>query len=293
MFNDRQGATASMFPTSETENLCMMVTGIGSKQFSVLMTDTIPDVQMQFNGQCFPLHVFSEDRFDDGLFAAGSSSVLRKSDTLSDAVLNSFREFYSSPSISKDDLFFYVYGVLHSPEFRDRFQNNLLKEIARVPRVRTFDGFRSFSIAGKKLSDLHVGFEKVTPYPVSFKQGDLKLAHIEDPTSFFRVEKMRFAGTRESSDKSTVIYNQNVTITNIPSSAYDYIVNGKSALEWVMERQSIKTDKDSGIQNDANEFANMTMKNPAYPLELFQRVITVSVETLKIVSELPKLDLAH
>jgi len=102
---------------------------------------------------------------------------------------------------------------------------------------------------------------------------------------------MRFVGTRGKVDKTTVIYNHNITMTNIPLEAYEYVVNGKPALEWVMERQCVKTDKDSGIINDANDYANETMKNPAYPLELFQRVITVSLETMKIVRSLPKLDL--
>ena len=99
---------------------------------------------------------------------------------------------------------------------------------------------------------------------------------------------MKFA---KKGDKSTVIYNTNITIENIPLKAYEYVVNGKSALEWVMERQGVKTDKASGIINDANDYANETMKNPAYPLELFQRVITVSLETIKIVKSLPKLDI--
>ena len=92
-------------------------------------------------------------------------------------------------------------------------------------------------------------------------------------------------------DKTTVIYNKNITITNIPLEAYEYVVNGKPALEWVMERQCVKTDKSSGIINDANNYANNTMKNPAYPLELFQRVITISLETKKIVNSLPKLNI--
>ena len=109
-----------------------------------------------------------------------------------------------------------------------------------------------------------------------------------DPISFYRVNKMKF---EKKGDKTTVIYNKNITITNIPLEAYEYVVNGKPALEWVMERQCVKTDKSSGIINDANNYANNTMKNPAYPLELFQRVITISLETKKIVNSLPKLNI--
>ena len=154
--------------------------------------------------------------------------------------------------------------------------------------VREFNEFCSYVTAGEKLANLHLHFETTDIFPCEFKEGDLRLTHIEDPKSFYRVEKIRFA---KKGDKSTVIYNKNITIENIPLEAYEYVVNGKSALEWVMERQGVKTDKASGIINDANDYANETTKNPAYPLELFQRVITVSLETIKIVKSLPKLDI--
>ena len=133
-----------------------------------------------------------------------------------------------------------------------------------------------------------VNYETAEPYPVIFKEGSLALSTISDPVSFFSVEKMKFA---KKGDKSAVIYNKNITIQNIPVEAYEYVVNGKPALEWVMERQCVKTDKASGIFNDANDYANETINNPAYPLELFQRVITVSLETMKIVRGLPELDI--
>ena len=119
----------------------------------------------------------------------------------------------------------------------------------------------------------------------------LELAVIDDPVSYFRVEKMKFAGKRPKLDKKTVHYNSKITMTDIPLEAYEYVVNGKSALDWVMERQCVKTDAKSGIVNDANDYANETMINPAYPLELFQRVITVSLETMKIVRSLPTLEI--
>jgi predicted helicase len=164
----------------------------------------------------------------------------------------------------------------------------LLRELPRIPLVNNKHTFDEFVIAGRKLGQTHVDFSKVEKYPVQLQQGDLRLANIENPKSFFRVEKMKFA---KKGDKSSVIYNKNITIESIPLEAYEYVVNGKPALEWVMERQCVKTDKASGIVNDANDYANETMNNPAYPLELFQRVITVSLETMKIVKSLPKLDI--
>ena len=128
-------------------------------------------------------------------------------------------------------------------------------------------------------------------YPVTIAQGDLRLANIPDPVKYYRVEKMKFGGKRPNTDKTTVIYNANITITGIPLEAYEYVVNGKPALEWVMERQCVKVDKASGIENDANRYANETVGDPAYPLLLFQRVISVSLETMEIVNGLPKLEI--
>ena len=135
-----------------------------------------------------------------------------------------------------------------------------------------------------------MNYETVDPYPVVIAEGDLRLATIDNAQAFYRVEKMKYGGKGKVKDKS-VHYNPHITMTGIPLEAYDYVVNGKPALDWVMERQCVKTDKASGITNDANRYANETVGNPAYPLELFQRVITVSLETMKIVNGLPKLEI--
>ncbi|MCC6922231.1 MAG: hypothetical protein IT525_04055 [Nitrosomonas sp.] len=129
---------------------------------------------------------------------------------------------------------------------------------------------------------LHLNFEIIEPYPLTIEK------HHVSSDADYRVEKMKFA---KKGDKTTVLYNDKITIKNIPPAAWDYIVNGKAALDWVMERQGVKTDKDSGIVNDANDWAIETMHNPRYPLELFCRVVRVSLETLKIVDNLPKLDI--
>lgn len=188
--------------------------------------------------------------------------------------------------------------VLTDPEFKRllavvaqrKHADNLLKELPRIPTVKSSEDYRAFRDAGRKLADLHVNYESVEPYPVTIKQGDLRLANVADPESFYRVTKMKFGGTGKTKDRSTVIYNDRITMQDIPLEAYDYVVNGKPALEWVMERQGVREDKDSGIVNDANRYAIETVGNPAYPLELFQRVITVSLETMTIVNGLPVLD---
>lgn len=187
----------------------------------------------------------------------------------------------------------FAYGLLHSPEYREPFKNNLAKQLPRIPAVKSFDDFAAFRDAGRALGDLHVNFETVEPYMVTFKEGDHRLIPEaqEDPKIFYRVKKMKFGGKGKEKDKTTVIYNENITMQNIPLKAYDYVVNGKPALEWVMERQVVKTDKASGIVNDANDYANETIGDPRYPMLLFQRVITVSLETIKIVKGLPKLEI--
>ena len=151
----------------------------------------------------------------------------------------------------------------------------------------------AFRDAGRALGDLHVNFESVDPYMVTFKEGahDLISKARTEPVSFFRVRKMKFGSMGKGKDKTTVIYNANITMQNIPLEAYGYVVNGKPALEWVMERQVVTQDKASGIVNDDNDYANEIVGDPRYPMELFQRVITVSLETMEIVRGLPNLDI--
>ena len=122
----------------------------------------------------------------------------------------------------------------------------------RIPLRKVLKDFRAFVEAGRRAGRLHVNFETAEPYHVTIKEGDLRLANIPDPVAIIRVEKMKFAGKRPNLDKTTVVYNPRITITGIPPEAYDYVVNGKPALEWVMERQCVKTDPASGIVNDAN-----------------------------------------
>lgn len=294
-FNDRRGQMPRIFPSAAAENLVIQVCGIGGKGFSALMSNTLPDIQTMFNGQCFPLYLYEEAQPDDGLFAGSGNQAngLTRRDAITDEGLAHFRAAYLGEEISKEDLFYYIYGLLHSPEYRERFANNLSKQLPRIPAVKSFSDFAAFRDAGRALGDLHVNFETVEPYMVTFKEGDHRLIPEADanPRKFYRVKKMKFSGKGKEKDRTTVIYNDHITMENVPLAAYDYVVNGKPALEWVMERQVVKTDKDSGIVNDANDYAVETVGNPKYPLELFQRVITVSLQTIKIVRSLPVLEI--
>ena len=168
-----------------------------------------------------------------------------------------------------------------------------LGELPRIPAVKTVADFRAFAQAGRDLAHWHLDYETVALHAgATLDTGKTPVAQLK--ASDYRVTKMKFAKTKDATgksvaDKTTVLYNERITIKNIPLEAYEYVVNGKSALEWVMERQSVTTDKDSGIVNDANLWATETMGNAKYPLELFLRVITVSLETMKIVKALPVL----
>ena len=283
----------TLFPLSCSANRAIMVKQRwnGSGQLA-LMVDSLMDLQSDGGTQNFPLKLYEKAETDsDSLFANDSASVgYRVKDGITDYGLQHFRDAYSNAGITKEDIFYYVYGLLHSEDYRARFADNLSKELPRIPSVRKEADFWAFVEAGRKLGDLHVNYESAELYPVTVAEGDLRLAHIADPESFYRVEQMRYGGKR-GSDKTTLHYNNNITLTNIPLEAYDYVVNGKAALDWVVERQRVKTDKDSGIVNDANDYANETMHNSAYPLELFQRVITVSLETVKTVRNLPTLEI--
>ncbi|WP_273782638.1 type ISP restriction/modification enzyme [Bartonella sp. ML69XJBT] len=302
-FNEMIYQMPRIFPLEKAfGNSVIQVTGVGaSSGFSVLMTKSLPNLDAMEKGQCFPRYVyenteFLEDKEEDQVhlfanFAEESKKVgLERRDALTDEGLAYFKAAYPGEVITKDDLFYYVYGILHSEDYRVRYAHNLSKELPRIPTVKKVEDFWAFVSAGRKLGALHMNYEEVEPYSVTYKQGDPSTWMISDAESFYRVEAMKFAGKRGAIDKSSVIYNAHITMHNIPLEAYDYIVNGRPALEWVMERQVVKTDKASGIVNDANRYAVETVGNPAYPLELFQRVITVSLETMKIVRSLPKLE---
>ncbi|QYX56822.1 DEAD/DEAH box helicase family protein [Roseovarius sp. SCSIO 43702] len=280
------------FPNREAVNRVIMIKQRwhGDGQLA-LMVDRVPDLQSDGGTQCVSLYLYDQHDEDPGGLFEGQSTGLQRRDAITDAGLAHFQAVYPGEEITKEDIFYYVYGLLHSNDYRDRYADNLTKELPRIPCVKTYADFRTFVDAGRALGDLHVNYETVEPYPATYKQGDPRTWVVKDAQAFYRVTKMKFAGKRGDTDKTTVIYNANITMTDVPLEAYDYIVNGKPALEWVMERQVVKTDKASGIVNDANDYANETMNNPAYPLELFQRVITVSLETMKIVRALPKLDL--
>jgi len=298
-FNNCVYQMPRIFPNSNLKNRVIALVGLGTpKEFSAIMTDVVTDLQLQANGQCFPLKLYelTEEREIDlskpGLFddeSTKAANTYKVKDGITDAGLKHFQDAYPDQKINKEDLFYYIYGLLHSDDYKSRYADNLTKELPRIPRVKTTADFWAFSTAGRALADLHTEYDEQQPYPVQLEGGALLLSGFTPQD--FRVEQMKFAKGKngEKHDKTRVIYNHKITMSGIPLEAYEYVVNGKPALEWVMERQGVSEHKDSGIINDANLWATETMKDASYPLKLFQRVITVSLKTMEIVRSLPRI----
>ena len=277
----RTGQMPKLFPTKNTKNLIICVTGVGSlNKFSTYLTNTLPDIQMQSNGQCFPLYYYEKrSAYQPTLFDTDNEEYTRK-DSITNFILERCRESYG-PKVTKEDIFYYVYGLLHSPDYRKVFAADLKKMLPRIPLVEKPADFWAFSKAGRALADLHLNYET---QPAC---GEVVVEGAEHGN--FHVEKMRFP---DKKDKSAIEFNPWIKLTNIPLEAYGYVVNGRSAIEWVMERYQIKTDKASGITNDPNDWAQEHGK-PRYILDLLLSVVTVSIETQKIISSLPPLKISE
>ena len=268
-----------LFPTATTSNLviCVPAPG-GNKDMSVLMTNLIPDLHLNGDTQCFPLYYYEPtpstqaDMFSAS--ATGGDGFIRR-DGVSDWILAQAQAVYGD-TVSKADIFYYVYGFLHSPDYRTTYANDLKKMLPRLPLVAQAADFWAFSRAGRALAELHVDYEQVPAHPQVVMTGA--------ESGFFAVEKMRFPAKDR---KDTIIYNSHITISNIPAAAYEYVVNGKSAIEWVMERYAVTTHKESGIVNDPNDWAR-EVGNPRYILDLLLSVIHVSTQTVAIVAGLPR-----
>lgn len=269
------------------------------RDFSCLITDSIPALWAYGGNQCFPLYHYEKNEPKGKAVEQGSlipqkskpkqlglplpktvTEEYTRKDAITDAGLEHFQTHYEDDKIGKEDLFYYVYGILHSPKYREKYAADLKKMLPRVPLAPDFWGF---SKAGRELAHWHLDYEQVEPWPVEEErkpQGDM------DDFTYYHVEKMRFP---KKGERGTIIYNGNITFKGIPLEAYDYVVNGKSALNWIMERYAITTDKDSGIRNDPNDWCR-EHNDPTYIYNLVKRIIRVSMETNRIVAGLPDID---
>ncbi len=296
----------NLFPTKNSENIYIAVCGTGSsKDFSCLISDLSPDFQLLVNGQCFPLYWYEENKVQEqSLFDFGSESddkYIRR-DGITDWILKEVRNrFGNAKAITKEHIFYYVYGILHSPQYRERFAADLKKSLPRIPIVDDVQDFMAYYKAGKALAELHLNYEQVPPSPdVTATIADAVYKEPTDDAPFgytkydhYYVDKMVFPKVRNEAgklvpDKSRIIYNGNITIENIPAKAYEYIVNGKSAIEWIMERYAITQDSKSLIINDPNDWSR-EHHNPTYIYDLLLSVINLSVQSVDIINSLPKL----
>ncbi len=296
--NERQYQLRLVFPTPETENYGFIVTAPSSHypDFSTLMTDAVPDLHLHDSGQFFPRYTYvknssSPTTGQGDLLAEGDgpSSGYTRVDNITDATLKDYRAAYGS-DVTKDHVFFYVYGLLHSPEYRERFAADLKKMLPRIPQVTEPGAFRAFAAAGRELSALHIGYEDVDPYPLTEHWSPV--AEALDEYERFTVTKMKYGGKSGAWDKTVLKYNAYLTLEDIPADAQHYMLGSRSALDWILERYQVKTDKASGIVNDPNDWSR-EHEQPRYICDLIGRIITVSLETVRIVDGLPELGLEN
>jgi predicted helicase len=293
-FNEMILQMPKIFPHSPAKNRVIWITGIGTPlAFTCFMSDVLPDLQGPAKNQCFPLYLYEEGALDPEPQANRSGSLFdqpiapspkqRCTSAITDEALNLFRSAYPGVQMEAEDVFYYVYGILHSADYRKRYADNLSRELPRIPCVQSVHDFLEFARCGRELAELHIGFEQAPMYPLQIEA----TAPLSDGD--YRVEKMRYGKKGGVKDLTTIHYNGKITVRGIPLDAYDFVINGKPAIDWVMERQRVSEDRDSGLTNDANTWARVTVKNVRYPLELLQRVVTVSLETLRITKALPDL----
>ncbi len=253
----RRGGLPEIFPTptTEQENLIIWVKTAAEWQMFPLVANSLVDLLPQSGSQCFPFYVYDED---------GSN----RRENITDWALSQFHFHYSDDSISKWDIFYYVYGLLHHPGYREKFADNLKRELPRIPFA---PDFRAFADAGYQLAELHLKYEQAEPWPLQWIESpDVPLS--------FRVEKMRL-----SKDKTSLKINESLTLAGIPPEVFEYRLGNRSALDWVIDQYQVTTDARSGITNDPNR-----EEDPRHIVDLIGRVITVSVETVKVTAALPE-----
>ncbi|MEX1027962.1 MAG: type ISP restriction/modification enzyme [Candidatus Paceibacterota bacterium] len=292
----RRSQLPSIFPNSKIANLVICVDSRGStKDFSALIADSVFDYEFISKGQCFPLYLYEKAVEDGELSLGGDDDEIidgyRRIDAVTDGILKTFREAFGK-KVTKEDIFYYVYGILHSPEYRERFAADLKKMLPRIPLTQNTSDFWAFSKAGRELAEWHLNYETVEPWPVKEHKDTLDF----DLWDQFKVKKMTFArptaeqkSAGEKWDKTRIVYNSHLTISQIPLEAYEYVVNGKPAIEWIMDRYQVTVDKKSGIRNDPNDWCK-EHDNPRYIIDLLKRIVRVSIETMRIVQSLPALN---
>ena len=276
------------YPCREAINFGISITRFGATApFSALMTSHISDAGLNSGRErtvylpryrYVPAQALTHPPDADNPELEGVSNI-------NPTAVAEFREHYGDDSITEDDLFYYTYGVLHSEQYRETFAADLQKQAARIPMAALLADFHAFADAGRQLADLHVNYETVEPYPLDEIHPP---GWNPDAPNAYRVEKMAYAGKRPNLDKSRIIYNAGITLAGIPEPAHRYVLGTRSALDWLIDRYQVKTDKASGITNDPNDWC-AEQNRPRYILDLVKRITTVSLRTVDIVNGLPGL----
>ena len=300
--NHERGQVPRMFPETGMENYGFYVVAAGAGHtFSLLATDSIVDLALwgSGSGQFFPRFTYekldensgegdAQAAFDLGGGKPTSDTVVngyRRIDNISDDALARYQAAFGA-DVTKDDIFASIYALLHSEQYRTTYAADLKRQLPRIPLPDTSEDFRKFVEAGEHLLELHIRYEEQQEYPLG---EETVLGDDADP-EFYRVKKLRWGGKARTRDKSQIVVNDNITLTGIPDEAHEYVLGSRSALEWILDRYQVKTDKASGIVNDPNDWG-LEHGNPRYIVELIKKVTHVSVETVKIVKSLPKLTL--
>ena len=233
---------------------------------------------MDAGANCYPLYYIERDNKDKSLFETlDGVEKESKKDGISDYIFNLAKQKYST-KITKEDIFYYVYGFLHNEDYKKEFEADLKKLIPRLPLVDDYNTFKVYSDIGRELADLHLSYENI--------ERDRNIIVEGEKTNNFKLEKMRFTSKDK---KDVIIFNSDIKITNIPLEAYDYQVNGKSAIEWIVERYAVTVNKDSGIENNPNLWCEEN-ENPRYILDLLLSVISLSLKTNELIKKLPKIE---
>lgn len=283
--NDMVYQLPSMFPTPRTTNLGFYVVGSGSDvSFSAIMLDLLPNLHVTgagSGGQFFPRWTYEKAESSEGTLDFGSPDVdeygYRRVDNITDEIHALYKTAIGD--VAKDDIFYYAYGQLHDPEYRQKYAADLKKMLPHIPTPQTPERFDQLATAGRKLADLHGNYETVEPYPLEVQ---VKSGANPNDRDTWRVQKMKW---RSKTDHSAIVYNSKVTIEGIPEEAERYMLGSRSALGWIIDRYQVTTDKASGIVNDPNDWCD-EHDDPTYIVDLIKKVTTVSVETMKIVDSL-------
>ena len=294
--NQRTYQLPNLYPTPESENHGISIVTQGSKSpFGVTATDTLPCLHLiGSDGTSFLARWrYEEPSAEPSLLGGDAGDEWARVSNLNPEIVRRFRTELGA-GITDDDVFHYVYGALHSPEFRQRYETNLKKEAPRVPMPPDRAVFDSYRNAGAELVALHIGYENIEPYTLEEHWGDGADPDVDPKVLRVGDKKMRYPKVTDPDsgkkviDRTQLSYNSHLTLSGIPGRAHDYKLGTRSGIDWIIDRYYIKTDKASGIVNDPNTWAD-EHSDPRYILALIGRVITLSLQTLDIISALPPL----